>query len=193
MAKSSSRSNRRSGWPSRSLIQPDTGAGIYIINQLGANIVDHLQKRTIYKQRLAHPQRAGLLDPCRPAGEEWGFMLPDRSGFTMARTDPALWEQILAQPDGQAAHNGGYFTWRRVVPPRSILVRPGPVSADDSFIVIASEIGSDEWADNFTGLRAGLAAAIAAIVLLVFFGHRFFEQRAVRNRTWTAFSPWPTI
>ena len=85
--------------------------------------------------------------------DEWGFEYPGRADLTLAKTDPALWAQILSQPAGQVPYHGGYFTWSRAVPREFIKDKPVTLVPDDDFVVFASQITGDEWASNFAPLR----------------------------------------
>ncbi len=141
--------------------------GIYIVNLLAANCVDRLLKLTPqYQQRLRILNAQGYWIKAAQPSDEWGFILPGRADMTLARTDPALWALISKDPQGQTAHNGGYFSWARIVP---VKIAPGPqdtVIAEDAFLVIGSEISSEEWAAYFLGLKQTFAV-VALVLLLV--------------------------
>src|SRR5262249_4592405 len=71
-----------------------------------------------------------------PPGQEWGFEMPDRTAFTLARTDPALWAEVAARAEGQAPYAGGWLTWHQIKP----YVALGEKPQADAFIVVASEL-----------------------------------------------------
>ena len=47
--------------------------------------------------------------------DEWGFQLPGRADRTLAQSEPAFWQQITADAEGQLAYRGGWFTWQHVI------------------------------------------------------------------------------
>lgn len=138
--------------------------GIYVINYLGGNILNRLASfAPQYKQRLRILNAQGYWLKGAQPDQEWGFMLPDRAGFTMAKTDPVLWAKVAGNPEGQTPHDGGYYSWYRIVPAQ--FATGGPeVVADDSYIVIASDLSAKEWWDYFAVLRQ--AFLIVTIILL---------------------------
>ncbi len=153
--------------------------GIYIINDLGANIIGRLLQFTPqFQQRLRILNAQGYWLKAAQPDQEWGFMFPEKAGLTLARTDPALWAQISSQTEGQTPHAGGYFTWHRVVPRDAVAdMPPGSVVADDDFLVIASEISPEEWAGYFTGLQQTFFVLASVLLLLVLVSGWFFNQR----------------
>jgi len=145
-----------------------TGAerGVFVINDLAANLIDRLRDFTPqYRQRLRLLNAQGYwLAGARP-DEEWGFMLPGRSGLTMARTDPELWAKIVSEPRGQEPYQGGYFTWVRAVPREFARGRPIELKAEDDFLVFASQISPQEWNAAFVEVRE--AFAVVGLLLLI--------------------------
>ena len=82
--------------------------GIYIINCLGADLITELQNAApvLFKRvRLLNAQ-GYWLKGASPS-EEWGFVLPQRASFTLARTDPQLWVKIQTTTEGQATFKIG--------------------------------------------------------------------------------------
>jgi len=152
--------------------------GIYVINCRVSNAIERLQKfAPQYQQRLRILNPAGYWLKAVQPGEEWGFMLPERKDKTLAQTDPALWARIVQQPNGQTPYDEGYFTWARVTPDTFATSPSDIVVADDSFLVIASEISKVEWNDYFVGLRQTFCLVAAALLLLTFASWRFFLAR----------------
>jgi hypothetical protein len=91
--------------------------GVYVINLLGEKFIESLRQYVPrYSQRFRLLNAQGYWLASDKSEEEWGFMLPGRSGMTLARTDPDLWAQIVRSPEGQVPYAGGYFTWCRIVP-----------------------------------------------------------------------------
>jgi len=157
--------------------------GVYVINELGTNIVERLQKfAPQYQQRLRLLNAQGYwLKGARPE-EEWGFMLPGRSGMTLANTNPGLWARIVREPEGQAPEGGGYFTWCRVVPGEIVQGRPVTLVADDPFLVFASEISPAEWASSFARLRQTFVVVAALLLVLATVITWFFQARRRSQR-----------
>ena len=86
--------------------------GIYVINYLAENIIEQLRQMVpIRAQRLRVLNEQGYWLAGPSPDTEWGFELPERAGQCLAKTDPALWAQMLTSPTGQARYQGSYFTW----------------------------------------------------------------------------------
>lgn len=120
-----------------------------------------------------------------PAPEqEWGFMLPDRAAFTLARSAPDLWNDITREPTGQSRQDGGLFTWHRFT---AADAAPGEtIVAGDRFLVMASVIPADAWDAAFaptqhTFILVGLALAILAGTSVVLFVLGLRAQRDFRR------------
>jgi PAS domain S-box-containing protein len=161
--------------------------GVYVINILGANIIDRLlQFVPQYQQRFRLLNAQGYWLKGAEPEEEWGFMLPGRSGMTLARTNPDLWAQIVREPEGQVPNAGGYFTWRREVPSESVKGKPVTLVADDDFLVFASQITPAEWAASFARLRqtfvvmAALLMVLATVITWFFYARRRVQQERDR-------------
>ena len=164
--------------------------GVYVINYRGADLLTRLlQFLPTYQNRFRMLNGQGYWLRAADPATEWGFMFPDRAGFTLARQDPALWTQIQAEEDGQVLHAGGLFTWHRFSPREALGNGPDKVRAEDDFLVIASEMSANEWSAIFTGLRQGflIVAVILGgllIALLWFFRSRL-ETRQELDRFFT--------
>lgn len=140
--------------------------GVYVINFLGTNLLTRLQQfMPLYQNRLRVLNAQGYWILAAHPEQEWGFMIPDRAGMTLARTDPTLWAQITSVNSGQVNHAGGVFTWTRVVPAKLIGDDPNAIKAQDSFLIIASEISAGEWAATFANLRRTFS--IVAVILVL--------------------------
>jgi len=152
--------------------------GIYIVNDLGANIISRLETFSPqYQQRFRMLNAQGYwLKAARP-DLEWGFILPSRAGATMAQSDPDLWRQVARQPAGQTLQGGGVFTWHRVAPLDLIAGSGNSIVADDDFIVIAAEITPTEWNALFTGLRQTFLMVALVLLVPVLISLWFFQLR----------------
>ena len=72
--------------------------GIYIINCLGESLIASMQSAAaVLSKRVRLLNAAGYWLKGANPGEEWGFLLPERAGFTLARTDPMLWAQMRSE------------------------------------------------------------------------------------------------
>ena len=157
-----------------------TGArrGIYIINYLVENSVARLMKFTPqYQQRLRMLNPAGYWIKASDPNQEWGYMLPERKSLTLAQSDPPLWAQIASQPEGQTPYRGGFISWARVVPKNIVTSPTDVVTADDDFLVIASEISAKEWDAYFAGIQQTFSIVAVVLLLLVIVSWRFFLGR----------------
>ena len=158
--------------------------GVYMINCLGSDLIAELQNAaTVLFKRVRLLNAQGYWLKGAAPNEEWGFMLPERAAFTLARTDPPLWARIQRATEGQATFNGGLLTWRRVRPVDFSGVPQEKVQADDAFLIVASAISPDEWHALFTGLREITTLTTVVLTLLTLFCVWLFRGRleAVRN------------
>ncbi len=140
--------------------------GIYIINYLAANGIEHLRQFVPrYAQRFRMLDAQGYWLAGAKPEDEWGFELPGRSGLTMAKTDPELWAKILKEPRGQEPYKGGYFTWVRAAPRDFDPDKPLKLVAEEDFLVFASQLSAEEWNASFAGLRQTFV--VVGLLLLV--------------------------
>lgn len=161
--------------------------GIYIINSRFEDLVTQLRNfvpRRAQRLRLLNAQGYWLAGPSPET--EWGFDLPERSANSVAKTDPELWAQVTSQPSGQAPYHGGYFTWQHFEPRLSVPDKPVTLATDEDYIVLASVITPQEWAESLQPLRQTFVAVGALLVVLTTFMARLFQgrrrDRAERDR-----------
>jgi signal transduction histidine kinase/ActR/RegA family two-component response regulator/PAS domain-containing protein len=158
--------------------------GIYVINCLGETLITSMQKAAadLFKRVRLLNANGYWLKGASP-GEEWGFLVPERSGFTVARTDPALWAQMQRNPTGQSPDTGGLITWRRVLPAEFTGMEGAGLHADEAFLIVASAITAPEWNSLFSVLREIMLLVAAALVVLTLISAMLFRGRlqAVRN------------
>ena len=154
--------------------------GIYIINYHGSNLLAGMQQLIpeVFRHRFRLLNAQGFWIKAGNPGAEWGFMLPERAGQTLARTDPALWSQISHDPEGQIRHAGGLFTWHRFLPREAVLDSQTNVIASDEFLVFASDIPAADWNGIYTLLREtfGVIGCIL-LALLIIAGRSFLLNR----------------
>jgi len=157
--------------------------GIYIINYLGENSLARLEKFSPqFQQRLRMLNAQGYWLKASQPDQEWGFMFPDRSGLTLAQTDPGLWRQISSKPTGQILQNGGVFTWSRIVPREILSDKPGTVAAEEDYLVMAAEISPAEWTAYFTELRQTFFIVALVLWMLLVVSLWFFRSRQQAQR-----------
>ncbi len=152
--------------------------GTYVINYRAANIVKRLQEFIpLYKNRLRVINPQGYWIHAANPDQELGFMFPDKQGITLALTDSDLWKQVSANSKGQVPYKGGYFSWEKLVP-REAAKRPSvTIVADDDFIVMGSEITSEEWDAVFVNLRQSFIAVSILLIILIWVIWWFFRLR----------------
>src|SRR5690606_34045563 len=133
-------------------------------------------------------------------GLEWGWQLPGREEATLARSNPALWSRVGAEPSGQVEGPGGTpFTWQQV-PMSELAGRTGlAVHSRQPFLVVAAEILPAEWRGLTAGVRDIMLLVATGLVALTLFSawlirgwtralrelrgtNQFLEER-VRSRT----------
>ena len=158
--------------------------GVYIINCLGETLITSMQSvAAVLSKRVRLLNAAGYWLKGANPGEEWGFLVPERAGFTVAHTNPALWAQMQRNPTGQSPDAGGLITWRRVLPTEFTGIAGVGLVANESFLIVASAITAPEWASLFSGLRQIMLLVAAALVALTLISATLFRGRleAVRN------------
>ena len=158
--------------------------GIYLINCRGTNLIGDLQKAAallVRRVRLLNAQ--GYWLKAASPNQEWGFELPDRADYTLAKSNPPLWARMQHEPDGQSPYAGGLITWERLRPVEFTRLATGNVHADDAFLIVASAISASEWDGLFKGLREIMLLAATGLVLLTLTCVWLFRGRlqAVRN------------
>lgn len=124
--------------------------GIYVINVLGEHLLTRTQQSAQQLGvRLRLLNAAGYWIKAEDPAQEWGFRLPDRAGFTLARTDPELWTRLerasQGQVHGQARRAGGMFSWQRLQPFTLRQGETGRIVTEDAFLIVASEVSAEEW------------------------------------------------
>ena len=115
--------------------------GVLVINYLGTYLLNSLRQMSAANQhRLRVLNAQGYWLRSGNPADEWGFQLPERAGKTLARTAPALWRQVAAEPEGQVPYGGGWFTWQHVEP-SSVIAH---ARSAEPFLVVASEFPAIE-------------------------------------------------
>ncbi len=152
--------------------------GVVVLNYLGGRVFSHLQTlRPDLQQRLRVLNAQGYWLKAAQPEQEWGFMLPERSAMTLARTEPDLWKRLRSAPEGQARHAGGLLVWQRMDLRRGVTGRPHSVVAEDAFLVIASEISDREVSALLGPLRWGCGILTAVLLACAALAERFVRAR----------------
>ncbi len=152
--------------------------GVYVINYLGANLINRLQQAIpAYGHRLRLLDAGGFWIRGADPGEEWGFAVAGRAGHTVAVSNPLLWARIQAQPAGQHGGEGGVFTWLRLQPAEMLGALPGELVSAQPFWIIASQVSAAEWHAMFAGLRQVMLFTVPALVLLMLLSAGLFRAR----------------
>jgi signal transduction histidine kinase/ActR/RegA family two-component response regulator/PAS domain-containing protein len=158
--------------------------GVYIINCHGDSLIASMQKAAaVLFKRVRLLNASGYWLKGASPGEEWGFLLPERAGFTVARTDPTLWARMQRNPTGQSPDAGGLITWRRVLPAEFTGMAGAELHADEAFLIVASAITAPEWDSLFSGLRQIMLLAAAALGVLTLVSASLFRGRLQAMRT----------
>lgn len=158
--------------------------GVYVVNLLGARLLSYLQD---FRPDLGHRLRVlnarGYWLKGASPEQEWGFMVPDREGLTMARTAPVLWARLSSEPQGQTHNAGGVFTWKQVDLRELVAGNADSVVADDPLLVIASEISGAEFAALLRDLRILFGVLTLLLLSAVIVGGRLFRASRVSQAT----------
>lgn len=157
--------------------------GIYVINYLGAGIIDRLQQAAGaagHRFRLLNAN--GYWLKAEHPDAEWGFMLTGGSARTLATTDPTLWAHIQGEAIGQSRSATGLFTWQRVPTARFASVSAEHLRTENPYLVVASSISGPEWNALFAGLRQITLIAAAGLALLALYSLWLFRGRLQATR-----------
>jgi PAS domain S-box-containing protein len=152
--------------------------GIYLINCLGDSLIGDLEKaaaQLVKRVRLLNAQ--GYWLKAATPDQEWGFELPDRAGYTLAKSNPTLWARMQREPTGQSRYAGGLISWQRLSPAEFTTLPTAHVRADEAFLIVASAISATEWDGLFKGLRQIMVLAAAGLVFLTFLCAWLFRGR----------------
>jgi signal transduction histidine kinase/ActR/RegA family two-component response regulator/PAS domain-containing protein len=158
--------------------------GIYIINYLGAGIIERLQQAAGtagHRFRLLNAN--GYWLKAEHPDEEWGFMLAGGGAHTLATRDPVLWARIQREPTGQFLDANGLFTWQRLPTVEFAKVSAGHLRTENPYLIVASAISGSEWTALFAGLRQITMVGAAGLIVLALCSLWLFRGRlhAVRD------------
>ncbi|MEO6185727.1 MAG: PAS domain-containing protein, partial [Steroidobacteraceae bacterium] len=152
--------------------------GVYIVNFLAANMIASLQiAEAGFRQRLRLLNDDGYWLKAADPAQEWGFELPERAAFSLAKTDPALWMEIQQQPTGQRRNPDSLFTWQHVLPGDFAGRVTGQLLVDEAYLIIGSELSQTEWPALFVGLRQTMWLVAGGLVLLALVSFWLFLGR----------------
>jgi PAS domain S-box-containing protein len=152
--------------------------GVYLINCLGDHLIGDLEKaaaQLVKRVRLLNAQ--GYWLKAATPGQEWGFELPDRAEYTLAKSNPTLWTRMQKEPTGQSMYAGGLISWQRLRPVEFTELPTAHVRADEAFLIVASAISATEWDGLFTGLRQIMVLAAAGLLFLTLLCAWLFRGR----------------
>ncbi len=156
--------------------------GVYTVNYLGGALITRLQQASAAaNHRLRLLNSAGYWLKAAAPSLEWGWVLSGRAEYTLARSDPALWSRMWAEPSGQRTSSEGVFTWQRILP--KDYVRTGTaVHSDDAYLIMASEISSAELEALTADLRRIFIVATVALMCLMLISVWLFRGRHLAMR-----------
>lgn len=145
--------------------------GVYVITVLGDNLLKRLLAAApLAAHRLRMLNARGYWIRAAQPEQEWGFVLPERSQSTLAKTDPALWAKINGAPTGQTTAGDGIFTWARINPEQFARDDPDPgkrIVHEDDFLVIATEVSGNELAALVKGPREIFLIVVPIVLALL--------------------------
>jgi PAS domain S-box-containing protein len=152
--------------------------GAYVINYRIDDLLTHLQQVLPQQKgsRLRVLNGEGYWLKAADPALEWGFQLPGRQDKTVARSDPDLWAKVTGEKSGQMRMANGLFTWRQFAP-QTLVVGTNGVFAGDKFLVFASEVSGDDWAQVFVNIRRAALTIMVGLLLLVGTGGWFLRAR----------------
>jgi signal transduction histidine kinase/PAS domain-containing protein/ActR/RegA family two-component response regulator len=151
--------------------------GIVVINYLATDLYDYLQHAIpAVGGRLRLLDANGYWLKAEDPAMEWGFMLPERSAFNLARSDPDLWANISADLSGHRLADT-LFTWIRMGPAELIDLPVGQVVSDMPGLIIAAQVSRQDLLALTSGLRNAMSIVVPALMLLTLFSAWLLRAR----------------
>jgi signal transduction histidine kinase/AmiR/NasT family two-component response regulator len=158
--------------------------GVVVIDFEAWSVLDRLFARSTAAREMVRIVNAESywLRGARP-DTEWGFQLPDRSGYSLAALDPLLWNAVRGSETGQLARNGGILTWQHLSPAAAI--RPKAVRAigGDAFLVMISDFDAAHVAPALARIRQSYLIVGLVLALIASIGVALIQkaERALRR------------
>ncbi|QDS86048.1 Signal transduction histidine-protein kinase BarA [Rosistilla ulvae] len=152
--------------------------GVCVINYFAGGMlhcIEEVRPDVAHRLRLLN-QRGYWLKASGPE-REWGFMFPDRKILPLSKTDSALWKRVESELRGQVQFSSGTLTWQKVDLRKSIATDADSVVAEEQYLIFASEISDEEYADLLSHLKT-----LAGLLTLVLLGLTMVAYRMYRSK-----------
>jgi signal transduction histidine kinase/DNA-binding response OmpR family regulator len=156
-----------------------------VLNYLGDQLLREFRQDTGTHGQLMLLNADGFWLQGPTPDSNWGFMYPERAGNNLKKDDPALWQQIRAQPSGSFEYGGSLYCFQNVDPGHSPLDYPPlriPVQGADRlhWTLLSKMPNALIWQsvrEIVVVLWVARIAMLIAIAPLVWFGLASVERR----------------
>ncbi len=98
--------------------------GVLVLNYLARHLLDMLGGRGTGDSNIMMLNREGYWLVGPGPEYEWGFMLPERSKFNLARRSPKMWQHIMANESGRFDDDGKLYAFLTIYPFRDLATIP---------------------------------------------------------------------
>jgi signal transduction histidine kinase/CheY-like chemotaxis protein len=169
------------------ILGPDgTPRALLILNYFGSDLLREFQTDQASAQRMMLLNSEGfwLQNPDYP-GKEWAFMSPERSGESLRKENPDLWQRVTEKKEGSFDHQGSLYSFRTIDPVNSLADYPPlrmPLRGGENLRwTLLSRMPNDLVWESVRQISAGLwvicAGMNVALGPLVWFGISSAQRR----------------
>jgi len=168
--------------------------GIVLINYSVKGLLERIRQRApSAKSEISLLNSRGYWLVASDKSKEWGFMFPDRTGVTFAKTYPDEWTKILADTQGQFCSENGLFTFTTENPSAvlqqfSDMVRtstvPAPAGDQSSpyFWLLVSTVSPDALEQHESATLTRLFVGGCILFVLTAFGAWHLAMAVARRQ-----------
>lgn len=158
--------------------------GIIIVNYLGKNLIDSLEKELTQRGKFLFINSEGYWLKGPRIENEWGFMYEDKSDLKFEKDYPEAWTRIVNTESGQFYTSEGLFTFTTIYPLEETKISDSKASRENTDYywklvdyVPASLLKVDSRRILFRTLLID-----AFLVTIIGVGGWFFAQSVTRRR-----------
>lgn len=156
-------------------------AGLVVLSLNGNVPLDRLRQAegaSLGRPLLVNQQGYWLLGPS--PGQEWGFLLPGRTGATVNAAWPGAWERMRGGGQGQFLHAGALYSFGTVNTEHPRDLRAGIAVFPEERWLVVSRVGPGQIRPQHGSLFFGMTGGLLA--LLAVFSWTWAQARVRRDQ-----------
>ena len=167
--------------------------GVVVLNYLGRQVIDRIRRESRFSGgdlMLVRTDGYWLLNADPQL--EWGFMLPERSGYRFDRSYPKEWQAIAAGDEGRFSTANGLFAFkasypfRKIADSRNCMVKVSPQTQKWLFVHHISQAAVHR---NLSALQKNLFVLWAVMALFAvapawLLSSAFLRRRQSQHQMW---------